>query len=260
MKIGILYICTGKYNLFWKDFYLSCEKYFISDAEKHYFVFTDSESIEFESENSRIHRVPQENLGWPGNTLRRYEMFLKLKETLKSFDFLFFFNANLQFLEKIIADEFVPVGQEKLVACLHPGYYDKKVDSFTYERNSRSSAFIPKGQGAYYFAGGINGGRSKDFIESMEVMSNNIKKDFSNNITAVWHDESHWNCYLNNNLHIVKILTPAYLYPEDFDIPFERKILIKDKTKLGGHFKLRNKLEMRLIVSNLKKIIKKFKY
>jgi len=52
-KIGILYICTGKYDIFWKDFYLSCEKYLLNDIdengnkkfEKHYFVWTDAEGI-----------------------------------------------------------------------------------------------------------------------------------------------------------------------------------------------------------------------
>ena len=28
-KLGILYICTGKYDIFWEDFYKSCEKYFL---------------------------------------------------------------------------------------------------------------------------------------------------------------------------------------------------------------------------------------
>ena len=31
MRIGILYICTGKYDIFWKDFYLSAERYFMQD-------------------------------------------------------------------------------------------------------------------------------------------------------------------------------------------------------------------------------------
>ena len=82
MKIGILYICTGKYTIFWKDFYLSCEKHFIPEEEKHYYVFTDSKEIDFETENSNIHRIYQENLGWPGNTLRRYEMFLGAKKDI----------------------------------------------------------------------------------------------------------------------------------------------------------------------------------
>lgn len=33
-SIGILYICTGPYYLFWEDFYNSCEKNFLPNYEK----------------------------------------------------------------------------------------------------------------------------------------------------------------------------------------------------------------------------------
>lgn len=47
MKIGILYICTGTYDFFWKSFYQSAECYFFQGYPKirEYFVFTDAPSI-----------------------------------------------------------------------------------------------------------------------------------------------------------------------------------------------------------------------
>ena len=47
MKIGILYICTGVYDFFWKSFYLSAERYFLQEYSwnREYFVFTDSRNI-----------------------------------------------------------------------------------------------------------------------------------------------------------------------------------------------------------------------
>lgn len=74
MRIAILYICTGKYSIFWKDFYKSSEEYFISGAQKKYFVFTDAPRIECQN-NPNVKKIYQEDLGWPNNTLRRYEMF-----------------------------------------------------------------------------------------------------------------------------------------------------------------------------------------
>lgn len=44
-KIAILYICTGKYEELFDDFYESSEKYFFQNDYRHYFVFTDSERI-----------------------------------------------------------------------------------------------------------------------------------------------------------------------------------------------------------------------
>lgn len=256
MKIGILYVCTGKYKLFWKDFYLTCEKNFITEAEKHYFVFTDATEIEFENENTNIKRIYQKNLGWPNNTLKRYEIFLNSKEMIDKMDFLFFLNANLLFLEKITAQEFLPNSKEKLVGCLHPGYYNKSVKKYTYENNKISKAFLNKKEGMYYYAGGINGGETKYFIDAIEVLNKNINTDLNNNYIAKWHDESHWNWYLNNNPEIVKKLSPAYLYPEGASLPFQAKVLIRDKGLLGGHSKLRNKLETKLLINKAKNWVK----
>lgn len=256
MKIAILYLCTGKYSKFWKDFYLSCEKNFLPGIQKEYFVFTDSNELEYEKEDARIHKIFQENLGWPGNTLRRYEVFLKNKDSFAGFDYIYYLNANLKFLASISENEFIPNGSEKLVACLHPGYYSKPRSRFTYEKNSESSAFIPKDEGKYYFAGGINGGAAEDFLLAMEEMESNIKKDLAKNIISVWHDESHWNRYLANRRD-VKILTPSYLYPEGWSLPFEKIILVRDKKLLGGHAELRGKFELRLFVNDIKDLVKK---
>ena len=66
MRIGILYICTGKYDIFWKDFYLSAERYFMQDQSFiiEYYVFTDSPQLYDEENNEHIHRIKQKNLGW----------------------------------------------------------------------------------------------------------------------------------------------------------------------------------------------------
>lgn len=238
MKVAILYICTGKYEIFWKDFYLSCETYFLPDSEKHYFVFTDSGSIDFEQDNPRIHRIHQENFGWPGNTLRRYEIFLSIEKSLERFDHLFYLNANLLFLRPVTAGDFLPQGSEHLVACLHPGYYNKKRRRFTYEKNPHSLAYISRTEGRHYFAGGINGGRASYFIEAMKTMNSSIANDLRRGIVAVWHDESHWNKYLLDRSD-VKILHPGYLYPEGLQLPYEQIILIRDKARYGGHDRIR---------------------
>lgn len=259
MKIGILYICTGKYSIFWKDFYLSMEKNFIKDSEKHYFVFTDAEHIDFEKENPKIHRIYQKNLGWPGNTLMRFHIFLGIEKELMDMDYLFFFNANLLILEKINEEDFLPNEEQKLVATLHPGFYNKKRKDFTYDDNRKSTAFVEKNEGEYYFAGGLNGGKTKDFIEAMEIMKNNTDIDTKNGVIAKWHDESHWNKYLIDRPSIKK-LSPSYLYPEGWNIPLHKIILIGDKRLIGGHSKLRGKIEFRLILSMIKTyIIKIFK-
>lgn len=149
-----MYICTGKYDVFWKDFYLSAEKYLLNEPgyEKHYFVFTDAHDLFASKANPRIHIFYQENLGWPDNTLMRFHIFLTQESELSSMDYLYFANANLEVKQFISAHEFLPQGEEKLVMCQHLGLFNKKNTKFTYERNPDSSAYIPPGAGDYYVA------------------------------------------------------------------------------------------------------------
>ena len=46
-RVAILYICTGKYNIFFADFYRSAEEYLLTDKQykKEYFVWTDDMSF-----------------------------------------------------------------------------------------------------------------------------------------------------------------------------------------------------------------------
>lgn len=239
MHIGILYICTGSYTVFWKEFYESCERYLLPHDEKFYFVFTDASSVSYEAENKRIKRIHQEDLGWPDNTLKRFHIFLKNVDLYGEMDYLYFFNANLR-LQKIISrEEFIPQG-DKLLVTVHPGYFNKSNTAFPYERNANSTAYIPMGKGECYIQGALNGGKTNIYIQMMQELKRNIDKDEKACFVASWHDESHLNAYIFHHKNF-QALSPSYLYPEDWDIPFPPYILIRDKKKYMGHEFLREK-------------------
>lgn len=245
MRIGILYICTGKYDLFWKDFYLSAERFFMQDAKytREYYVFTDTPSLYAEEENKHIHRIRQDNLGWPDNTLKRFHMFLQIKERLlQETDFLFFCNANLLFIQNVGNEIISQLNNKVLVGTIHPGFYHSLSNEFTYERRPVSKAFIPQGEGQYYYAGGFSGGFTGAYLQLCETIKSWVDIDESKGIVALWHDESHINKYfIENQPHA---LSPSYLYPEGWSIPFEKIILIRDKSKkeYGGHIFLRGEM------------------
>jgi hypothetical protein len=259
-KVGILYICTGVYEIFWKEFYLSSEKYFLNnmnsisekEVEKYYFVFTDSLHIFAENENKNIIKIQQTNLGWPDNTLLRFDMFLSQKDRLLEMDYIFFFNANLLFVDNISSLEFLPDKEkgENLLATLHHGFFNKKVEKFTYEKNPESEAFIDIKNGKNYFSGALNGGAPQSFLKACEEMSTKVHKDKEKNIIAIFWDESHWNKYLIGRKD-VKILGPEYIYPENWNIKIhnKKKILSRDKDKYISIVNLRH-----ANVSSLKKI------
>lgn len=110
MKIGILYVGIGKYIRLWDKFYSSCESMFLPQYEKKYFIFTDYPL----KSSTNVQVSFQEDLGWPKNVLFRYQMFLRHKEELKHFDYLFFFNGNTEFLQIITPEEFLPTEKEAL--------------------------------------------------------------------------------------------------------------------------------------------------
>jgi len=234
MKIGILYICTSKYIIFWDSFYRSAEKFLLPEHEKHYFVFTDG-SINTH-ENPLVNVIYQEKLGWPFDTLYRFKIFLKAESDLLKMDYLFFFNSNLV-IEQSIGSEILPSDDEELTVTQHPGFFTKKRKEFTYEKRKKSAAYIPSKEGEVYIAGGLNGGTTQKFLKMAKVLSAKIDEDYKRGIIAIWHDESHINRYIIGEK--VKMLPPSYLYPEDKSMPFEKKIIILNKERFGGHNFLR---------------------
>nr|WP_129733139.1 family 6 glucosyltransferase [Parabacteroides goldsteinii] len=231
MKIGILYICTGTYEFFWKSFYQSAERYFFQGSPwiREYFVFTDHSSIYGEDENEHIHRIYQENLGWPGNTMKRFDMFLRIRELLEKVDYLFFFNANMEFLVSV-GEEILPSkANNGMVGALHSWFFDQHRWNYPYERRRLSAAYIPYWKGKHYFQGSLLGGTTTAFLNMCEICKQWIDKDLSNNIIPIWHDESIINKYYL--LYPPKILDCRYNYCELRSLPIENKIFYKDKTQ-----------------------------
>lgn len=222
MKIGILYICTGNYTVFWEDFYESFSKYFCTNSEIHYFVFSDKEMDFTGKKNVHFNKI--QNQPWPLITLLRFQTFLAVEEQLKECDYLVFFNSNLNCVSNISEEDFLPSKDEKLLFYHHGGYiYTKKI-FHPYERNKKSTAYIPYSCGGTYVGGGIIGGETIPFLDMCRTLKQNIETDLKQNYIARWHDESHINHFLCT-LDKYKLLHPGYCYPVGFDLPFEKKIV-----------------------------------
>lgn len=229
MKIAIAYICTGEYIKFWPDFHHSAESHLLPGTRKHYFVFTDGHLAP--SDETTV--ISQDSLGWPFNTLYRFRMILRIRERLQAFSHIVFLNANCVVQRTIDFDEFFGQGAD-LVACVHPGFFNKPSAAHAYERRPRSRACVAGG--AVYRAGGLMGGKTAVFLAAAEELAANIEDDLSRGVLALWHDESHWNAYLHARVPTLGLavhdLTPGYLYPESWTIPFEPSILLREKSKV----------------------------
>ncbi|WP_348534025.1 family 6 glucosyltransferase [Histophilus somni] len=212
-NIGILYIATGRYHVLWEDFYKSAEKHFLPELPKKYFLFSDYEGSFLGEESGNVHRIYQKKLGWPYDTLMRFDMFLKEKERFKELDYLFFVNANMIFIKDIHQNE-VLASDKELIMILQPWFIGLDIDKTTYDRNPLSTSYIPYGEGEHYVMGSFNGGKTSAFLEMCQQLNDNIYLDLKKDIIALWHDESHLNHYCWRNKEKIFILPDSYLLDE----------------------------------------------
>lgn len=216
-KVAVLYIALGRYICFWKDFYESCEAK-LHNCDKHYFIWTDNSNFDY-SNNENVTVIPAQKKGWPYDSLLRFQMFLEKQSELEKYDYMYFFNANLQFINDVDLSEIAPHewNTSGLVAGLHPGrhgdIFKTDPDSFSYERRPESTAYVPFGKGKYYVCGAFNGGTSNAFLEMCRVLSKNVQTDIKNNINARVDDESHLNACLIDKEFL--LCGRAYLFPEN---------------------------------------------
>lgn len=218
-KIALLLI--GVNERYWN--YLTqviedCKQNFLPQHNVDFLVWSDMP--EDKIKGATIY--PTEPIEWPAPTLMRYHLFLQQEEKLKEYDYLFYLDADMRVVEKI-SDEIIGDG---LTAAEHPMYSLKPKFIPPYEPNPDSTAYIHRlGQVVddngkprfkpYYVAGGFQGGKADLFIEAMNRMKENIDKDFNNNYTAIWNDESHWNKYLWDSYKgPLIVLSPSYVYPD----------------------------------------------
>lgn len=219
MKICILTIATNKYIQFVEKLFNNIHENFLNGHEIECLLFTDHE-VET-SDNIKVCKINHEP--WPMPTLKRYNYFIQEKNFISKFDYCYYFDVDMAIIDKV-GDEIF----SDLVATLHPGQSFYDVMNFSYDRNPNCLAYVPFGEGKTYYAGGFNGGSTKEFLKMSKIIADRVNKDLENGIIALWHDESHLNRYLLDNKPTT-ILNPSYCYPESWNLPFKRKLLALDK-------------------------------
>jgi len=249
-KVAFVWICLNP--PYWQYAYnmiQGAKQFFLPGHKTDFFLWSDMPETEAEikeqlsksvqnlkdpaiiSEVDRISReifsirkeatiYPTEAVQWPMPTLMRYHLFLQQEEKLKEYDYVFYCDVDMQFVN-VVGDEILGDGW---TAALHPGYAVDKKFVPPYEPNEKSQAYIPRpgklvddnGKARFmpmYYAGGFQGGTTEVFLKSCKDMKKMIDKDFSINYIPIWNEESIMNRYLFENPPAV-VLTPSYIYPD----------------------------------------------
>lgn len=246
MKIAILNISIGDYIVFWKDFYLSAKANFMTDCEKEFFVFTDKEEI-YSKDAADVHTFFQENLGWPYNTMKRFNMFRRIMDNLSDFDYIFFANGNAEFVSPLTSD----LIEKDTITVEHPGFHFTPIADAPFERNPKSRAYVKHGDEKTYVQGAFYGATFESFKKMVTELDDLTEADLKEGIIALWHDESFLNHYVCSH-DDVQILGWQYLKYEEYVMPYKAVIQLRDKRKYltnkNGRFLNENFLKKRILL------------
>ncbi len=249
---AIIYICTGKYEVFWKDFYETAENFFLQDSKKEYFLFTDSKTL-IETSLHNVTPVFWKRSGWPYDTMMRWECIACVQDKIKEYDYAIYCNANTLFLRPLNSWIF----EEKTLTLLSYSGQDMDCDEMPFERNQLSAAYIPYGSKPRgYMQGGLIGGSVNEFIYMALDLRDLTMKDLSKGIIPRMHDESLINAYIfNHNNMKIKILDNRAVIPEEYQCGVNSAAIFRNKDQYGGNFGLRNNSEIGKIVASIKKFL-----
>ena len=114
----------------------------------------------------------------------------------------------------------------------HFDYYDQDRVEFPYEKNPESCAYVDDDRGSVYVTDGFVGGKRDAFVELIRTVNAWAEQDRAKGIIPSRHEESYLNRFILD--HEYNLLSPSYCYPDDVDLPFERKILALNENRFGG--------------------------
>jgi hypothetical protein len=243
-SVGILTIATGPYFDYWKSLYATIERSLFLNSEVTIHLFTDTpERIsEIKSSRVRIKTYEIESLGWPDATLLRYRIFSNSSSSFIE-DILMYLDADMLVHKDFDPDAAARLESGGIFLVSHPGYwrpsgrnrlifYMKNPLTFvkdiillarmgslgTWETRKNSQAFTSRDKRKNYVCGGTWLGERTAMISLISSLRDQVDKDLSSGITAIWHDESHLNSWASKNPF--ELLPPKYCY--DFSYPWLR--------------------------------------
>ena len=226
-RVGLVILCTGKYDRFLQPLIDSAEEWFFKGEEYDIYLFTDAPNRLLKAQRASIFPVAVEHKPFPYIAMDRYKF---ISEYDFRADYLFYIDVDMRFVGEVGA-EILPRDKD-LVATRHPGFWKHGWGSK--RTHSASVAYVPPSKWYGYACGAFEGGTREGFVKASRDMWGNILRDVEkaaeighDGLLVDMADETYWNAYIKE--HPVHLLPPSYCYPETWHIPFEKKILALKK-------------------------------
>ncbi|KAF7652221.1 hypothetical protein LDENG_00099730 [Lucifuga dentata] len=214
--VALTVFAVGSYlDAYLKTFLTSAERHFMLGLPVTYYVFTD-----MPEKVPKLNVTPERNIKvvevekhsrWQDISMMRMKTLSDIIESdiRHTHSHVFCFDVDQEFTSRF--------GSEALgesVALLHAHFYKLPKNTFTYDRNPKSKAFMEMESGDYYYHAAVFGGSWSSVQAVADSCYLNIVEDKMNNVEALWHDESHLNKYFW--LHKPsRLLSPEYCWDQN---------------------------------------------
>lgn len=208
-------MATGKYIAYVGRLLDSADTYFLPHHEVTYFVFTDGPF-----EHNKTKTVRQLQMGWPYDSMMRFETYFKHKDLFADLDYVYAIDADMAFADTV-GDEIL---SDRVATVLSVHLFDA---TKPYEANPLSTAYVHAQEGTHYFAGAFYGGTKDAFIHLVKNGTECVQTDLARGYIARCNDESHINRYFID-FKPTKILSPSYCHFDHWQSPYPKKIVAFD--------------------------------
>lgn len=232
MKIAVITINTGQYIKLLPDFVFSVNQFLFPGEEKRIYAFTDSDDVKEDVIVKKIKHLP-----WPYPSLYRFRYILSIRDELKDYDLIYFFNANSLFISPT-SDVLLPKENKPIVLCPHIVNTIFPYTSLQYEQNPNSTAYHKPTKDDVYIMAGLFGGKTEDVLKLCRKLDIAIQTDISKGIQAIYHDESYLNKYTAENRDKIRLIPMTAMLPEDNNVRVMvsylggfKNIVLRDKNK-----------------------------
>lgn len=214
-KVGLCVMATGTYIEYIPRLLNSADQYFLQGHEVTYFVFTDSPF-----EHAKTKTVYQEQMGWPYDSMMRFETYYKHNNLFVDLDYVYAIDADMAFAD-VVGDEIL---SDRVATVLSVHLFDAVKP---YEANPLSTAYVHAQEGIHYFAGAFYGGSKDAFVHLIKTLTERIHIDLARGYIARCNDESHINRYFIDEKP-TRVLSPSYCHFDHWQSPYPKKIVAFD--------------------------------
>ncbi|NP_001069396.1 glycosyltransferase 6 domain-containing protein 1 [Bos taurus] len=214
---GLAVFATGRLADPYLELFLnSANKYFLTGYRVIFYIMMDTfiklPQIKWEPLRQFKVFIVTESRWWDNDVVRMKSLAKHIIWDIQGeVDFLFSMTVTQIFQNNVGVEV---LGE--LVAQLHGWWYFKDRASFPYERRPKSAAYIPFGQGDFYYDGAFVGGTPQEVLNLAEEYLNGVIHDLGLRLNSSY--EKHLNKYFFLRKP-TKLLSPEYNWDADFYPP-----------------------------------------